>query len=51
MFIRDFEKFAYRRKQHGYSFYYQYWREVLFDYACKIFLTLVILRKSFRRKK
>ena len=36
MFIRDFEKFAYRRKQHGYSFYYQYWREVLFDYACKI---------------
>ena len=37
MFIKDFEKFAYSRKQHGYSFYYRYWQEVLFDYACKIF--------------
>ena len=31
------DKFDYRYKQHGYSFFYKYWREVLFEYACKIF--------------
>ena len=37
MFVKDFCTFPFRKKQHGYSFYYMYWRDVLFEYASKIF--------------
>ena len=37
MFLNKYNICNIKSKKHGYSMYYRYWRDILFEYACKIF--------------
>lgn len=37
MFLNKYNICSIKPKKHGYTMYYNYWRDVLFEYACKIF--------------